>query len=110
MHTWYGCLGAPQDRRPCAKEHAGYGEFLLRLSEAELLERERKGTERRIKTARFPARKSLDDFDFLAAPSENKTQILEQTRCEWIDKPECYVLLGNHDASAECAISGFCVL
>jgi len=79
----------------CAKEEADYGEFLLLLSEAELLERERKGTERRIKTARFPARKSLDDFDFLAAPSVNKTQILELARCEWIDKRECFVLLGN---------------
>ena len=60
----------------CAKEQDDYGESLLRLSEAELLERERKGTERRIKTARFPARKSLDDFDFPPAPSVNKARIL----------------------------------
>lgn len=79
----------------CAKEQADYGEFLLRLSEAELLERERKGTERRIKTARFPARKSLDDFDFLAAPSLGKAQVLELARCEWIEKRESLVLMGN---------------
>ncbi len=79
----------------CAKEKADYPEFLLRLSEQELLERERKGTERRIKTARFPAPKSLDDFDFLAAPSANKKQTLELARCEWIDKRENVIFLGN---------------
>ncbi len=72
----------------CSAEKADYAEFLLRLSEQELLERERKGTERRIKTARFPAPKSLDDFDFLAAPSVNKHTVVELARCEWIDKRE----------------------
>ena len=79
----------------CAAEKTDYAEFLLRLSEQELLERERKGTERRIKTARFPAPKSLDDFDFLAAPSVNKKQVLELARCEWIDKRENLIFLGN---------------
>jgi DNA replication protein DnaC len=79
----------------CVTEKADYGEFLLRLSEQELLERERKGTERRIKTARFPAPKGLDDFDFLAAPSLNKKQVVELARCEWIDKRENVIFLGN---------------
>jgi DNA replication protein DnaC len=79
----------------CAAEKAEYAEFLLRLAEQELLERERKGTERRIKTARFPAPKSLDDFDFLAAPSINKKQMIELTRCEWIDKRDNVIMLGN---------------
>jgi DNA replication protein DnaC len=79
----------------CVTDKADYAEFLLRLSEQELLERERKGTERRIKAARFPAPKSLDDFDFLAAPSLNKKMVLELARCEWIDKRENAILLGN---------------
>jgi DNA replication protein DnaC len=79
----------------CATDKADYATFLLRLSEAELLERERKGAERRIKAARFPTAKSLDDFDFLAAPSVNKKQILELARCEWIDQRENVILLGN---------------
>jgi DNA replication protein DnaC len=34
----------------------------LRLAELELIERERRSVERRIKAARFPASKSLDSF------------------------------------------------
>jgi DNA replication protein DnaC len=79
----------------CAKEKADYATFLLRLAEKELLERERKGTERRIKQAGFPASKSLDDFDFAAAPSLNKKQIFELARGEWIDKKENLILMGN---------------
>ena len=85
----------PKVAAQCASDKADYATFLLRLSEAELLERERKGTERRIKAARFPTAKSLDDFDFLAAPSVNKKQILELARCEWIDQKENCILLGN---------------
>ena len=79
----------------CATDKADYPTFLLRLAELELLERERKGTERRIKAARFPGLKTLDEFDFTAAPSLNKKQILELGRCEWIERRENLILLGN---------------
>jgi DNA replication protein DnaC len=79
----------------CASDKADYATFLLRLSELELIERERKGVERRIKAAKFPAPKSLEDFDFLAVPSLNKKQVLELARCEWIDHKENVVFLGN---------------
>jgi len=49
--------------RECAQagiDHAGY---LLRLAELELIERERRMVERRIRAARFPAVKSLDSFE-----------------------------------------------
>jgi len=46
--------------------------YLLRLTELELIERERR-VERRIKEARFPTVKSLDSFEFTAIPSLNKT-------------------------------------
>ena len=51
--------------------------FLMRLSELELIDRERRMVERRIKAARFPAVKSLESFDFLALPSLNKTLVVE---------------------------------
>jgi DNA replication protein DnaC len=43
--------------------------YLLQLCELELLERERKATERRIKAARFPTHKTLESFNF-APPTE----------------------------------------
>jgi DNA replication protein DnaC len=79
----------------CGVEDADYATFLLRLSELELMERERKGVERRIKAARFPSRKNLEDFDFAAAPSVNRKQIVDLTRCEWIDQKENVIFLGN---------------
>ena len=85
----------PKVAAQCAADKADYARFLLRLSELELLERERKGAERRIRQAKFPAPKTLEGFDFLAAPGVNKKQILELNRCEWIDKREPLILLGN---------------
>ena len=54
--------------RQCAAEGLDHIRFLLRLAELELIERERRMVERRIKEARFPAVKSLDSFDFAAVP------------------------------------------
>ncbi len=50
--------------RLCAAERRDHVQFLARLIELELIDRERRMIERRIKAARFPARKSLDSFDF----------------------------------------------
>ena len=54
--------------RQCASDGVDHVRYLLRLAELELIERERRMVERRIKEARFPAVKSLDSFDFLALP------------------------------------------
>ena len=55
--------------RQCAAEGVDHPRYLLRLAELELLDRERRMVERRIRQARFPAVKSLDSFDFTAIPS-----------------------------------------
>ncbi len=79
----------------CAKEGVDFQRFLLRLVEAEMLERDRKATERRIKAAKFTVVKSLETFDFLAIPSLNKKLVLELARCEWITRRENVLALGN---------------
>jgi DNA replication protein DnaC len=79
----------------CAKENADYARFLLRLSELELIERERRGTERKLKEAGFPVRKTLDSFDFKAIPGVNKQQVLELARCEYIKRYENILIVGN---------------
>ena len=68
--------------RQCAAEGVDHSRYLLRLAELELIERERRMVERRIKEAKFPAVKSLDSFDFLALPSLNKALVLELARSE----------------------------
>src|SRR5256885_9000479 len=79
----------------CAAEGVDHPRYLLRLAELELIERERRSVERRIKEARFPATKSLDSFNFLALPSLNKALVLELARCEYIACRENIIALGN---------------
>ena len=81
--------------RQCAAESADYPRYLLRLAELELLDRERRATERRIQQARFPVVKSLDTFEFMALPSVNKALVLELARCEFLLRRENVLLLGN---------------
>jgi DNA replication protein DnaC len=81
--------------RQCAAESADYPRYLLRLTEQELLDRERRATERRIHQARFPVVKSLDTFEFLAIPAVNKALVLELARCKFLLRRENVLLLGN---------------
>ena len=80
--------------RQCAAEGMDHVQFLARLVELEMIDRERRTIERRIKAARFPAVKSLDSFDFNAIPALNKMQVLELARCEWIERRENVIALG----------------
>jgi DNA replication protein DnaC len=81
--------------RQCAAEGIDHRGYLLRLAELELLDRERRLVERRIRQARFPAVKSLDSFDFAAIPSLNKLLVLELARCAYIERRENVIALGN---------------
>ena len=81
--------------RQCAQEDVDHPRYLLRLCELELLDRERRAIERRIRAAHFSVIKSLDSFDFLAIPSLNKSLVLELARCEYIGRKENVLALGN---------------
>jgi len=81
--------------RQCATEGVDHTGYLLRLAELELLDRERRMVERRIRQARFPAVKSLDSFDFAALPALNKLLVLELARCAYVERRENAIALGN---------------
>jgi DNA replication protein DnaC len=81
--------------RQCAAESVDHIRYLLRLAELEMIERERRMVERRIKEAKFPAVKSLDSFDFLALPSLNKALVLELARSEYVVRRENIIAVGN---------------
>ena len=86
------CEGVAQRAAADNVDHLSY---LLQLSELELLERERKAAERRLKAAKFPTLKTLDTFDFTARPSVNKVMISSLARCEFIDRRENILFVGN---------------
>ena len=79
----------------CAAEGVDHPGYLLRLSELELIDRHHRMVDRRIKAARFPATKSLDTFDFLAMPSVNKHLVMQLARCEYVDRRENVIAIGN---------------
>ena len=89
----YGKLAAR-----CAAENVDHPEYLLRLAELELIDRRQRMVERRIRAAQFPAVKSLDSFDFPAIPSVNKALVMELARCEYIQRRENVIAVGNSGA------------
>ena len=86
----YGKLAAQ-----CAAEGVDHPQYLLRLAELELIDRHQRMVERRIRAARFPAVKSMDTFDFPAIPSLNKALVMELARCEYIQRRENVIAVGN---------------
>ena len=80
--------------RQCAAEGQDHVRFLARLVELELIDRERRMVERRIKAAKFPVIKSLDSFDFKAIPSLNKMLTIELARCAFVERRENVIALG----------------
>jgi DNA replication protein DnaC len=78
----------------CASGNVDHLGFLLQVCELELIERERKAAERRLKAARFPAPKTLAEFDFTVRPSVNKPLILHLARGDYLSKRENVLLVG----------------
>jgi DNA replication protein DnaC len=79
----------------CAAENVDHLAFLLQLCELELIERERKAAERRLKAAQFPNHKTLESFDFTAQPAVNKPLVLELVKGDYLDRRENLLLVGN---------------
>jgi DNA replication protein DnaC len=79
----------------CAADNVDHLGYLQQLCELELVDRERRAAERRLKAARFPALKTLEDFDFAAQPSLNKVLVAELMRGGFVEQRESVILLGN---------------
>jgi len=80
--------------RQCAGENVDHVRYLARLIELELLDREARMIDRRIKAARFPGIKSLESFDFDAIPQLNKKLVLDLARGEFVSRRENVIALG----------------
>ena len=80
--------------KQCAADNLDHLGFLLHLLELELIERDRKAADRRLKAARFPAPKTLDEFDFTARPSVNKPLLLDLARGDYLTRRENVLFVG----------------
>jgi DNA replication protein DnaC len=81
----------------CARARQGewsYERFAEALLSTELQSREASGGELRIRAARFPHRKTLEEFDFSFQRSLKKTTLLHLAQLDFLHGRENVVLLG----------------
>jgi DNA replication protein DnaC len=74
-----------QNERSLQQKHP-HLEFLTELVDAELNERDNNRMNKRIKAARFPALKSLEEFDFDFQPKLDAKLIKSLASCDFIAK------------------------
>ncbi len=75
-------------------EEWSYERFAEALLASEVASRSSSGGELRIKAARFPARKTLEEFDFSFARSLTKAAVLHLAQLDFLHGRENIVLLG----------------
>jgi len=81
--------------REAAERNQTYVEYLLALVEQEIINREEQSFKRRLKNARFPFVKGLEDYDFRLVPSLNKNKVLALSQGEFIARRETVIFVGN---------------
>jgi DNA replication protein DnaC len=76
------------------KDQPTYLEFLEELVDDELSLRSEKGTQKRIKQARFSVLKSIEEFDFSFQPKLDGRLIKELAGCDFIGRKENVIFVG----------------
>jgi DNA replication protein DnaC len=97
----FRALKAPAAARATSKlaerareEQWGYERFLEAVLSTEVASRESHGGESRIKAARFPARKTLEEFDFTFQRSVKRQVVEHLGQLDFLHAKENVVLLG----------------
>src|ERR1043165_5676967 len=92
-----------------AREHHSHVSFLQALLAAELDERERRAIERRLREAKFPRVKALEEFDFAKSPNVSAVRIKEMANGGYIERGEPVVLIGECGTGKTHLATGLCV-
>jgi DNA replication protein DnaC len=82
--------------RQATEAHEGYEAFLLALATRELEQRQTNQVSRRLREARFPLLKTLEQTDLTKWPGFEVTQVRAYAECQYISRRENIVLLGKH--------------
>lgn len=77
------------------REKHSYLEFLEALVDGELAARESKALMKRVKAARFPVAKRLEEFDFDFQPKLDVKLIKSLASCEFIERHENVIFVGQ---------------
>jgi DNA replication protein DnaC len=77
-----------------ASHQLSHAEFLELILQDELLVRQQRQIDRRVKAAQFRETKSLDEFDFAFNPSIKRAQIFDLATCRFIRETKDVLLVG----------------
>jgi DNA replication protein DnaC len=88
------------------RSHIGYLEALL---SAEVEDRERRAVERRLKEARLPRIKTLEEFDFAEAKKVSAAEIAQLAKGDYIERSEPVLLIGDCGTGKTHLMTGLCV-
>ena len=80
--------------RQACEEGWPYEEYLRELLDTELRSRHDRAAERRLREARFPDVKTLDQIDWNVLAGVSRPKILELASCEFVEKAEDVVVAG----------------
>ena len=83
-------------------EQWSYEQFAAVLLKTEIDSRDSHGGQSRIKAARFPARKTIEDFDFAFQASLRREQVLHLAQLDFLAGKENIVLLGPPGLVSQC--------
>ena len=92
-----------------ARTNQSHLTYLAEILGAEIDERERHTIARRIKEARLPRFKTLDEFDFSASSSVAATQIHQLASGEYLEKAEPVIFIGDSGTGKTHLASGLCI-
>ncbi len=81
--------------RQARENHQDYDEFLLGLTEVEVMTRQENGRKRRIREARFPLLKPLETFNFESAPELDVRLLKELSEGMYIKEARNVIFLGR---------------
>ena len=84
-------------------EDWSYEQFAAVLLKTETDSRDSHGGQARIKAARFPARKTLEEFDFAFQSSIPRNAVLHLGQLDFLAGKENVVLLGPPDPGSHCS-------
>ena len=73
-----------------------YYELLNHLLQYELTKRDEKNKSRRLKWAKFPYQKTLDDYDLSEQKSLTERQMRQLKEMNWLEQQYNLILLGQH--------------
>ena len=91
-----GMLSAYEANYPIAtRDSWGHEDFIDVLVQSEYDYREKKRQENRIKNSKIRRSSFLEDFDFSAKRSINKTQVKDLSTLKWLDQGRPLLLIGQ---------------